>query len=208
MMRPWAKRQFKTEYRPLENFGMGQAKRGRPRKTNVIRDSSGKSRGEIVDFTVVTNQPHRRGTKDPRSHLLGFPLGRLHVDKHISEDQLRAGNAWAMVVVAYANMMGITLHSVKSGALGERIASGFYQWGADDIPRIHDDEEERQKRRQRVKDRYDNCFHAVSALSRTLGRGNRIMDAMRMVCIEERYPSEAQLGDLRLGLNAVHRFLC
>lgn len=182
--------------------------RGRPRKKNVIRDASGKSRGEIVDFSVVTSQPHRRGTKDPRSQLLGYPLGRLHVENRISEDQLKAGDAWAMAVVAYANQQGIALHSVRSGSLGERISSGFYQWGADDIPRIHESDQDRRKREQRVKGRYDACFEALTELGRVHGRSNKIAKAMRLVCIEERYPNDEQVGDLRLGLNAIHRILC
>ncbi|MBN8968951.1 MAG: hypothetical protein J0G95_10875 [Rhizobiales bacterium] len=161
-----------------------------------------------MDFSVIVNQPHRRGAKDPRSQLLGYPLGRLYVETRISEDQLKAGDAWAMAVVAYANQQGVALHSVRSGSLGERISAGFYQWGADDIPRIHEDEDARRKREQRVKGRYDSCFEALAELGRIHGRGNKIAIAVRFVCIEERYPNEEQLGDLRIGLNAIHRILC
>jgi hypothetical protein len=74
---------------------------GRKRKTNVVRDASGKSRGEILDLSVVYNQPHRRGQRNPKSELLGYPLGRLRHEGLIDEAQLQAGNAWASMVRAY-----------------------------------------------------------------------------------------------------------
>jgi hypothetical protein len=94
-----------------------KSKAGRPRKTNVVRDRTGKSRGEIVDFSVVLNQPHRRGFSDKRSELLGYPLGRLRAESQISEIQLRAGNEWALMVRSYAGMMGVPFGSPRSGSL-------------------------------------------------------------------------------------------
>ncbi len=66
----------------------------------------GKSRGEILDLSVIYNQPHRRGQKNPKSELLGYPLGRLRQEGLIDEAQLQAGNAWASMVRAYCRMMG------------------------------------------------------------------------------------------------------
>jgi hypothetical protein len=36
-----------------------------------------------------------------------------------------------------------------------------------------------------------------------LGRRHAIIAAARRVCVEERYPNTVELGDLRLGLNAL-----
>ncbi len=103
---------------------------GRKRKTNVVRDSKGKSRGEILDLSVVYNQPHRRGQKNPKSELLGYPLGRLRHEGLIDEAQLNAGNAWASMVRAYSRMIGLRVGSPKSGSLTEAVATGFYVWRA------------------------------------------------------------------------------
>src|ERR1700761_1405842 len=91
-------------------------KRGRPRKVNVRRSPSGKSLGEVVDLAAVLAQPHRRGAKDPKSELLGYPLGRLRLNDQVSEIQHRAGNEWALLVRSYAGTMGIPIGSPKSGS--------------------------------------------------------------------------------------------
>ncbi len=103
---------------------------GRKRKTNVVRDSKGKSRGEILDLSVVFNQPHRRGQRNPKSELLGYPLGRLRHEGLIDEAQLQAGNAWASMVRAYSRMIGLRIGSPKSGSLTDAVATGFYVWRA------------------------------------------------------------------------------
>ena len=199
------KPRFKIEYRAIpERQFMA---RGRPKKQNVIRDASGKSRGEIVDFSVVMNQPHRRGALDPMSHLLGFPLGRLRLSDDISDDQLRTGSAWAGVVSAYAAIMGVPAPSPRSGELSERVQTGFYNWGTDEIPRDQETPEERAERIHETKTKYADCFEAMGQLGRTLGRGHRILFAVNKVCIENQYPNQGDIGDLRLGLNAIDRIL-
>lgn len=187
---------------------MGQAalKRtvGRPRKANVVRDRNGKSRGEIVDLSVVLNQPHRRGFKGDarKSELLGYPLGRLRMEDSVSEMQLRAGNEWAQLVRSYAGAMGIPMGSPRSGSDHPEIASGM---GSSFGPLPGTPEHE--KRIQSLRSRYDGCFKRLSKLGMSLGRGNAIIVTMRRVCIEERYPNFLELGDLRVGLNALAKEL-
>lgn len=173
-------------------------KRGRPRKVNVRRSAKGKSLGEDFSQCVVFSQPHRRGAKDPNSSLLGYPLGRLVLTNQVSEIQHRAGNEWALIVKAYAGIMGIPIGSVKSGSDHPEIASSGYSFGSP-----QPGTEEHDRRIASLRERYDACFERLTRLGRSLGRGGAILIAMRHVCIEERYPDPDKLGDLRLGLNAL-----
>lgn len=177
---------------------------GRPRKTNVRRDASGKSRGEIVDLSVVLSQPHRRDFKGDarKSELLGYPLGRLLLEGRVSETQHRAGNEWALLVRSYAGAMGIPLGSPRSGSDHPEIASGM-GLGSGPLPGT----EEHEKRIQRVRKRYNACFERLCSLGQSLGRGTQILVTMRRVCVEERHPTDPELGDLRVGLNAVAKEL-
>ena len=181
---------------------------GRKRKTNVRRDASGKSRGEIVDFSVIANQPHRRGMKNPTSELLGYPLGRLRHEGLIDETQLQAGNEWASLVRAYSAMIGLRIGSPKSGTLTESVATGFYAWEADGV---EGDAEEKERRRRRLRAKYDLCHDRLHEVGRTLSHGrpaqNDLLKITRKVCLEERYPDDAELGNLRVALNALGRVL-
>ena len=181
---------------------------GRKRKTNVIRDSKGKSRGEILDLSVVYNQPHRRGQKNPKSELLGYPLGRLRHEGLIDEAQLQAGNAWASMVRAYSRMIGLRIGSPKSGSLTEAVATGFYVWEGDGDGV---EPEEQERRRKRLRAKYDLCHDRVNEVGRTLGPGigqsTALLKALRKVAIEERYPEDVELGNLRVALNTVGRVL-
>lgn len=179
---------------------------GRKRKTNVVRDASGKSRGEILDLSVIYNQPHRRGQRNPKSELLGYPLGRLRHEGLIDEAQLQAGNAWASMVRAYSRMIGLRIGSPKSGSLTEAVATGFYVWEGDEGV----EPEEQERRRKRLRAKYDLCHDRLHEVGRTLGSGTQsaaLLKAIRKVCIEERYPEDAELGNLRVALNTVGRVL-
>lgn len=181
---------------------------GRKRKTNVVRDASGKSRGEILDLSVVYNQPHRRGARNPKSELLGYPLGRLRHEGLIDEAQLQAGNAWASMVRAYSRMIGLRIGSPKSGSLTDAVATGFYVWEGDG-PEVEPEEQER--RRKRLRGKYDLCHDRLHEVGRTLGPGAAqsaaLLKALRKVAIEERYPEDLELGNLRVALNTVGRVL-
>lgn len=174
---------------------------GRPRKTNVIRDARGKSRGEIVDFSVVLNQPHRRhvAEKHRKSELLGYALGRLRFIDSISEDQLRAGNEWGQLVRSYAATIGLPHGSPRSGSLLSDSGKPAYSFSRDEATH---DAESQQKRSVSLKSRYDDCFETLAELGRSVGSRN-ILPIMRQVCIEDRDPRDREVGDLRLGLNAM-----
>lgn len=186
----------------IRRVGIPATKRGRPRKVNVVRDSTGKSRGEIVDMSIVMNQPHRREAKgdERKSELLGYPLGRLRVQNEVSEIQLRAGNEWAMMVRSYAGMMGVPVGQPRSGSALNDSGKPGYAFVLDEA---RPDAEEYQRRCVILRGRYDACFETLGDVGRSFGRSHAILAAMRRVCIEERYPNDIELGDLRIGLNAV-----
>lgn len=190
----------------IRRTGIPATKRGRPRKINVIRDSNGKSRGEIVDFSVVMNQPHRRDAKGDarKSELLGYPLGRLRFANEVSEIQLSAGNEWALLVRSYAGMMGVPIGSPRSGSLLSDATSPSYSFSGDEA---RSDAEKYEKRIRSLRSRYDACFETLGEVGRSFGRSHAILAAMRRVCIEERYPNDIELGDLRIGLNAIAKEL-
>ena len=182
---------------------------GRKRKVNVIRDDTGKSRGEIFDPSAIFAQPHRRDTPDPSSVDAGSPLGRLRLNGLITPDQMRAGNEYASVVLSYARVMGIPSASPRGSSFADAIATGFYAWEGE---RTEIDQEEADRRVRRVRERYNDCHDALAELGRQHGRGRNILIVMREICVaetEERslWHDAGKLGDLRLGLNAVQRVL-
>ena len=186
---------------------MAKIKSGRPRKANVRRDQSGKSRGEIVDITAILEQPHRRHVKDrdaAKSELLGYPLGCLRLTNQISELQHRAGNEWALLVRAFAGINGVSVGSPRSGSLLNDSGKPGYAFSGHEA---RSDEEEYQKRCRVISGRYNACFERLTELGRALGQGTRIIITVRRVCIEERHPNEAEVGNLRVGLNALAKEL-
>lgn len=186
---------------------MGLAmRRGRPRKTNVIRDGAGKSRGEIVDFSVVLNQPHRRHVSGDarKSELLGYPLGRLRFQGRITETQLRAGNEWAELVRSYAATFGLPYGSPRSGSMLSDSGKPAYAFSQDEA--THDAEND-ERRRASLRTRYNDCFEIMQEVGRSIGEGRAVLIIMRRICLEEVQPLEADLGNLRVGLNSVAKVL-
>jgi len=193
---------------------------GRKRNPNAIRDESGKSRGERFDPTPFMMQPHRRafiGIKDDQdrdiaaTELVGFPLARLYSNRLISRDQFEAGEHYARLVHSYASIMGIPVGSPRSGALLSMQGGGFYRWEGEDGA---GDNEEAQKRVQRIRSDYNDCHDTLYTLGVEHKSGRKILIVMREICVAELderemwgKSGEAKLGDLRLGLNAVHKIL-
>lgn len=169
------------------------------------RDKTGKSRGEVVDLSVVLKQPHRAGRRDPESRLLGYALGRLLERGLIDGQQYQAGERWSAVVASYRRqLLSAPSGSTRSGEMAERVSSGFAPWEGE-VREI--DPEQAEKDRQSLKSKYDCCFENLCALGRVLHRQHAIINAVRKVCVDDRDPSENEVGDLRLGLNCLVRFL-
>lgn len=194
---------------------------GRKRNPNAIRDESGKSRGERFDPQPFLDQPHRKpfaglrfdenGRDLASTEAVGYPLARLHANGLLNRDQLAAGNHYAACVYNYARVMGIPMGSPRSGALLQMQGGGFYRWEGEES---QIDADETRKRIERVKSLYNDCHEALSNVGLAHRRGNKILIIMREICVAELEENslwgkagEARLGDLRLGLNAVHKIL-
>jgi len=195
------------------------ARAGRKKKINVVRDSSGKSRGEAFDLNFHLNQPHRREfmpvfvgrnldhTEPKLINQAGYPLGRLRIASAITGEQLRAGNEFNSLVRLYGRLNGIAIGSPKSGSMSERIASGFGPRSSDDITVV-----EKEREHQDVSDLYNACYTSLAVLEQAHGTGNRIRKVLRDICIVEQdegpmWRDNASLGNLRLGLNCLAKHL-
>ncbi len=186
--------------------------RGRRRKTDVARDSRGKSRAfeahrkerEADIVAVAVAQPHRRFAKAPRASHLGYPLGRLHYMGLIDREQHEAGQRWCALVRRYAAMKGLRLGLPQTPLLGMAHEGGGYRWeaasGGDDARRVRSVEKD-----------YDDCVAALLDVGRATRRGRAAMIACKRVCVLEEDENflwhGGALGDLRLGLNALGRIL-
>lgn len=195
------------------------ARAGRKKKLNVVRDASGKSRGEAFDLNFHLNQPHRREfmpvfvgrnldhTEPKLINQAGYPLGRLRIALAITGEQLRAGNEFSALVRLYGRLNGIAIGSPKSGSMSERISSGFGPRMSDGVPAI-----EREREHQEVTNLYNLCYTKLTELENLHGTGNRIRKVIREICIVEQdegqmWRDDAQIGNLRLGLNCIAKHL-
>jgi hypothetical protein len=116
------------------------------------------------------------------------------------------------MVRAYSRMIGLRIGSPKSGSLTEAVATGFYVWEGDGQENGQGvDAEEQERRRKRLRAKYDLCHDRLHEVGRTLGPGTAqstaLLKALRKVALEERYPEDVELGNLRVALNTVGRVL-
>ena len=197
---------------------------GRPRKTNVKRNASGRSYGEqgIHPETLAIRERHLREAGVPltfmkremtqhgwrevekrtaEDRMAGYTLGLLRLrDKSdpasISQAQFEAGDAFCRIVHRHALVMGYKL-SVPSPSL---ILTGEGGSGRED------DEETI----ARVRARYRACFDALMEATRAQGPngGPRLWQVTYGVCVEN-WPAgsltAADYGLLRTGLNVLAR---
>lgn len=171
---------------------------GRKRKSNVLRDASGKSRGERdIDVTTLGSWIHRShlvGRQEAGNALAGFTLGVLRLNKIITMPQYDAGQAWANVCHRHSKIMGYSLGSPKSPSFM------MVSFGA---PTTADPDEDEIAR---VKNRWTQYYDALMAVCRD--HGMRVRDVTYNVCVQNvefEKLGPPQFGDLRLGLNALGR---
>lgn len=83
---------------------------GRKPKANVVRDGTGKSRGETVEsiMAVALAQPHRAALPEKYRHdaLAGHPLGWLKLKGKITPAEYQAGQRYAEIVSRYRAAIG------------------------------------------------------------------------------------------------------
>jgi hypothetical protein len=183
---------------------------GRRRKTTVIRDKSGKSRGEPSFVHPETLAVRRReleslGIKPDHAldALAGFTLGLLRLRGRdnpedpggISQDQYEAGDAWTRIVHRHAAIMGYKLR-IQTPSFA--MVGGGSGGGSDA------DEAEI----QRVRSRFRQCYDALAEAGRNDPAGYLISKTTYAVCIDNiqaAYLGKADYGYLRTGLNALAR---
>ncbi|QND42976.1 hypothetical protein HB770_20955 [Rhizobium leguminosarum bv. viciae] len=100
---------------------------GRPRKEGVERYPSGDiKRSETArEAMSVAIEARRRidGWSDKvtdetvRGQLAGYVLGRMRLDGSITEEQLKAGDEYAEIMVRYYRMVGIPFPSARAQSL-------------------------------------------------------------------------------------------
>ena len=193
---------------------------GRPRKTNVRRDASGKSRGEegIHPWTIEARERKLREAgvsltfrkmemtklgwtevekRTASDRMSGFTLGILRLRGKgdpggISEEQFIAGEAFCRIVHQHAAVMGYRL-SVPSPSLMLIGLGGASR--EDDAETI-----------ARVRRSFRRCFDALMEASRS--HGKRVWQVTYGVCVENWSPgqlSAEDYGSLRTGLNALRK---
>ena len=99
---------------------------GRPRKENVARFPSGQIRHEErerdVKVTVMEARARVHQLREIPENLVaaygGYTAGRLFLDGKITEEQLKAGNEYAAVIVRYCQAVGIPMPTARAQDLG------------------------------------------------------------------------------------------
>lgn len=186
------------------------AHRGRKRKTNVMRDRQGKSRGERPQDIIAEALAYRKrdlqrdGIKPEHAldALAGFTLGRLLLRHRadpsdpgsIDQEQYNAGEAWSRLVRRHAAIMGYSLGTPKSPSF-LMVASGLSCEAEPDQAEILG-----------VRRRFSDCYTALMDACRVHGLAAR--DVTYAVCLDNR-PMESltrdDYGHLRIGLNALKK---
>jgi hypothetical protein len=185
---------------------------GRKRKSRVIRDSRGVSRGdplEVVKSVVWAQRAKIMPIEWVREDEAGYVLGILYLrHKASAEDpsgitlvQKDAGNQWAGIVRRHAVVMGYELRPQRAAGF-ERLSPTTGNPFEDDPEMI-----------AHIRDRFGACWDALAETCRTPSRhgrpyGMRLMDITYAVCVDNRMPeTQSDFGYLRLGLNALARAL-
>ncbi len=177
---------------------------GRPREAGRNRDASGRSRGASpADILSVARAQRIKAGADPDdalNALHGSTIGILHrrwqacpTDPGgISADQYAAAQAYIACVTRYCELMGIPLPRPAAATLGAT---------------RRDPPEEVVLA---VRRRFADLRRTLLDCGCEIGVGSRVNAAVYRVCIEDPpidAVEEAEIENLRYGLNAVARYL-
>src|SRR5262249_7971472 len=116
----------------------------------------------------------------------------------ISQEQLEAGERYAMIATRHAAIMGYASGSPRAAPL-ERLAPGA---GCAQEP---DEEIVLKLRRQ-----FSDCYRALMEAGRDIGQGVKVALITYDVCLDRRAPEglgAIEIGNLKVGLNALARLL-
>ena len=182
---------------------------GRKPKTNVIRDSSGKSRGEPQGVSAEVKAVRERmlsaagiDTGEALNALAGYTLGKLLLRGRsrpkdpgsISQEQYDAGSEWLKIVCRYSAINGFKsgIHSPSFAMVG-----GGRSTAEPDDEQIH-----------RIVQRWTLCHKALREACRE--HGLRVHEVTRGVVVDNwdlAWLDAKDYGDLRTGLNALAKVL-
>lgn len=105
---------------------------GRPRKANADRYPCGKIKREWSNdnqerekqetekeaVSVVMEARKRIHGIEDNTHLAGYVLGRIFLDKRITEEQRKAGDEFAEVMCRYYRLTGVSFPSARAQSIG------------------------------------------------------------------------------------------
>lgn len=184
----------------------------RPRKSDVVRYPCGKP-VDIESKAVYQLRVQYRlrdmaldglGNANPTDQLAGSSLGRLRLKGRadnsdpsgISDVQYWAGERWARLCYRHAAIMGYSLGKIKSPSFS------MVPGGISCVSEPSEDEV------LEVRRKWSDCYSVLMETSKIYGLGVR--DICYAICIENRPISglsQADYGNLRVGLNALARVM-
>jgi hypothetical protein len=181
---------------------------GRRKKTSVLRDPAGKSRGEpaaLVRAVVLAQRVREVGAEHAANPLAGHTLGRLRLRHQphgpqdpcsISPEQYDAGERYATIAARHAALMGYVTGSPRAAAFGLLAA------GASCLEEP-DEEVILAARRE-----FADCYRALMDTGRAIGQGVKVALVTYDACLDRRSLdglSRQDIGNLKVGLNALAR---
>lgn len=207
-------------------------RRGRKRKDGVIRDKSGKSRGErpgihpetlairnreIEALGIPLTEMHREGNRivekpTASNRLTGFTLGLLYLrgknrpkdPGSIDETQYLAGEAFSRIMHRYLSLRGMA-KGVQSPSF-IMVGAGAINAGRDEAEMTDEQRDEFQRDYDRSAADFRKCHKALAKAARE--HGFPVMTVTWRVCMENASVgtlTPADYGYLRCGLNALGR---
>jgi hypothetical protein len=180
----------------------------RRRKPDVLRDASGKCRGELpqlVRAVALAQRLREVGPEHADNPLAGHVLGRLRLrhQSHgpqdpcsISQDQYEAGERYAVIAGRHAVIMGYASGSPQSARL-EVAASG-----------LACREEPEEEVILRVRRQFSDCYRVLMDAGRDIGQGVKVALVTYDICVDRRGMESLtaqDIGNLKVGLNALAR---
>lgn len=188
---------------PPRREANGRKQRSTTRQGQADEIAGRERETEEQAMRIALDQPHRRALPatrvddsgrrvpiHPSDPLAGFALGRLFLHGAIQRDQLTAGQRYAQITMRH--MRHITGHLPRFPSQAISDSAG----GLDCSAEMSDDEAFKIRR---------SYAEMQTALADTQ-EWHACVSALSSVCVMDREPkSEAEMGALRIGLNALHR---
>jgi hypothetical protein len=175
---------------------------GRPRSTTAVRNAAGtytRQPEAVSNEVLAVRRRHAVAAgvlaSEALNPLAGYTLGQIKLRGGISERQFSVGEAWAKLVRRHASVMGYLHQGLKSPA-------------AIMVPGMACTEEIDEEDIIAVRRRWSEGYRALMEVCRD--HGFAVRDIVYAVCVDDRpisQVSEADVANLRIGLNALGRVI-